>query len=496
MSILTNITLWIGFFCFVFWWINRTNRNKHFYKSLPGPPTIPLFGNALDFKSTKDVLTNLCNYTKNYGPILKAKIGPFRKFILVSDYKFLETILSSTKLIKKSDDYNFFHPWLGTGLLTSDGHKWKKHRRVLTPAFHFQILEQFLEVFESCGNKIVKIFESEVGKESIDIYPYVTLCTLDIICESIMGININAQDNSDSDYVRSVKNMCRIVIERSMSPLQMYDFLFPLTKNYYTQKKSLKILHKQTNEVIYARIKELENQKQLIMNGHDSKKKKPFLDLLLQTQIDGKPLTHEEIREEVDTFMFEGHDTTASAISFTLYCLANHPDVQQKAYQEQQIIFQDKETDTATYADLQNMKYLEKVIKESLRLYPSVPIYGRETNEEVQFDDNTYLPKGDTILIFAFGIHRDPKHFEEPETFNPERFENADGKFPYAYIPFSAGPRNCIGQKFAMLEMKSTISKILRKYELQPAFPHHEMELVAETILKSTNGIKISLKFR
>jgi cytochrome P450 family 4 len=120
-----------------------------------------------------------------------------------------------------------------------------------------------------------------------------------------MGININAQDNSDSDYVRSVKNMCRIVIERSMSPLQMYDILFPLTKNYYTQKKSLKILHKQTNEVIYARIKELENQKQLIMNGHDSKKKKPFLDLLLQTQIDGKPLTHEEIREEVDTFMFE-----------------------------------------------------------------------------------------------------------------------------------------------------------------------------------------------
>jgi cytochrome P450 family 4 len=131
--------------------------------------------------------------------------------------------------------------------------------------------------------------------------------------------------------MRSVKNMCRIVTERSISPLQMYDFLFPLTKNYYTQKKSLKILHKQTNEVIYARMKELENQKQSIINGQESKKKKPFLDLLLQTKIDGKPLTHEEIREEVDTFMFEGHDTTASAIRFTLYCSANHPDVQVKS---------------------------------------------------------------------------------------------------------------------------------------------------------------------
>jgi cytochrome P450 family 4 len=128
-----------------------------------------------------------------------------------------------------------------------------------------------------------------------------------------MGININAQDNCDSNYVRSVKNMCRVVTERSMSPLQPYDFLFPLTKNYYTQKKSLKILHKQTNEVIYARMKELKNQEQSIINDHDSKKKKPFLDLLLQTQIDGKPLTHEEIREEVDTFMF--------AVSFFLWFL-------------------------------------------------------------------------------------------------------------------------------------------------------------------------------
>ncbi|RZB39252.1 p450 domain containing protein, partial [Asbolus verrucosus] len=141
---------------------------------------------------------------------------------------------------------------------------------------------------------------------------------------------------------------------------------------------------------------------------------------------------------------------------------------QKIAFEEQQALFGNNRNPTVTYADLQNMKYLELVIKETLRLYPSVPFYARQTNEDLKYGNIT-LPKGDAIVIFAFGIHRNPDYFENPEDFNPSRFANIDGKFPYAYIPFSAGPRNCIGQKFAVLEMKSTIAKILRKFELLPA---------------------------
>ncbi|XP_063922936.1 cytochrome P450 4c3-like isoform X2 [Zophobas morio] len=500
MSAIATVILSAAIFIFLLrWFRSKLVKQTNFIKKIPAPASsLPLLGVALDFASSKAVLKVLLQYTNTYGSIVKAKIGPIRQLILVSDYKLLEHVLSSTKVLVKSDDYNFLRPWLGNGLLTSDGRKWKERRRILTPAFHFQILEQFIEVFESCGDTFIKKLEQNIGKISFDIYPYVTLCSLDIICESIMGISINAQNNDKSDYVKSVKNMCRIAIDRTISPIEMHDSLYPFTRNYYTQKKAIAVLHKQSNGVISSRKKELEKNP-CNNNKIDPelyiKNKKAFLDLLLHATVDGRSLTHEEIREEVDTFMFEGHDTTSSAISFTLYCLANHLEVQKKVLEEQHQIFGNKENSLVTYADLQNMKYLECAIKESLRLYPSVPLYGRKLDEDLAYGDEV-IPKGVTLLLFAFGIHRNPDYYTNPDEFRPERFENSDGKLPYAYIPFSAGPRNCIGQKFAMLEMKSVISKVLRNFELRPATPEHKLDLIAEAILKSANGINISLKRR
>ncbi|KAJ3632244.1 hypothetical protein MTP99_009261 [Tenebrio molitor] len=196
------------------------------------------------------------------------------------------------------------------------------------------------------------------------------------------------------------------------------------------------------------------------------KTKKAFLDLMLDATVDGRPLTQKEIQEEVDTFMFEGHDTTGSAMSFAIFCLANHPEVQAKALEEQRELFGSNKNPSPTYADLQSMKYLEQVIKEALRLYPVVPFFGRKTNQP-HYSGRCY----------AYS-------------------DKIDGKLPYCFIPFSAGPRNCIGQKFAVLELKSTLSKIIRNFELMPSTPEHKMQLSFEAVLKSANGIKISLKLR
>ncbi|CAH0557342.1 unnamed protein product [Brassicogethes aeneus] len=487
----------------VYWWFKNVNTVRNKLRWCVKKPGVPILGNALEFTGGSTEHLKTIGRCIEYSKEKKFTYIEFvyRPIILISNYKFLEFVLSSNslKLIDKSDDYTYLVPWLGTGLLTSGGGKWKTRRRILTPAFHFQILEQFVEVFESNGNIMVNRLKEEVDKNSFDIYPYITLCTLDIICETAMGVSINAQDKKESEYVRSVKEMCRIIVERSFSPIEMFDTLFPLSRNYKIQNQAIKVLHNNTYSVIRQRRKELEESKKQLVEIEDdvgTKKRMAFLDLLLKATVDNKPLSNEDIREEVDTFMFEGHDTTASAISFAIYLLANHPEEQKKAYEELNLIFADDKNRPTGHRYLQEMKYLENVIKETLRLYPSVPFYARMVNEDIEYEDGKVIPKDTSLVIFAYGVNRDKDNFKDPDSFIPSRFDGIDGKSPYSYLPFSAGPRNCIGQKFAMLEMKSTISKIIRNYELLPSIPEHKIVLAAETVLKSANGIKIRIKKR
>jgi cytochrome P450 family 4 len=192
--------------------------------------------------------------------------------------------------------------------------------------------------------------------------------------------------------------------------------------------------------VIKSRKKYLsENHDETAENEDDvgMKKRVAFLDLLLQVTVDGKPLDDESIREEVDTFMFEGHDTTSSGIAFCLLNLAKYPEIQQKVYEECKEVLGDDPRAPASMKDLNN---LEKVIKEVLRLYPSVPFFARRLNSE--FTSNGYtFPEGITVTIAPYFAGRDPKLFPNPLKFDPSRFDG-DEKIPlYSYVPFSAGPR-------------------------------------------------------
>lgn len=167
-----------------------------------------------------------------------------------------------------------------------------------------------------------------------------------------------------------------------------------------------------------------------------------------------------------------------------------------KALEEQKEIFQDDSKRALTHQDLQNMKYLEMVAKETMRLYPSVPIIIRKFKEDKHYN-GTNIPTGLNIIILLYKIMRDPNYFPDPDKFDPERFSslNEVGRPPFSYIPFSGGPRNCIGQKFAMLEIKATISKLLRNYEIQPV-PGYKPDLFLDLIYKAKNGILVRLKKR
>ncbi|XP_055390519.1 probable cytochrome P450 4s3 [Condylostylus longicornis] len=466
-----------------------------FSKTVPGPTVREFLKNA----KRERVLPWIEELRKEHGRMFGIWFGTHYT-VFLTDPDLVRQLLSNNHLLYKSHNYEITRPWLGNGLLTNGGPTWHQRRKMLTPAFHFKILSLFKQPMEdNCDILIRKLNEKAITGEEFDVYPYITLFAMDVICETAMGIKKHAQMNSDSEYVKAVQMVCRALHKQSFSFWYRFSFIFNRSEVRQERDKALEILHKETRQTIAVRRKLLEKEHILngtngtVPNGNSTedtlgvKRRMAFLDMLLISQKEGMPINDEEIREEVDTFMFEGHDTTSSAIAFTLYLLSLHSDVQQKVYEEIQN-FEGRENET--------MKYLEAVLKESMRLYPPVPFFSRIVHDKFILDNIIEIPKGVTVSSNAFLVHRNPKYFPDPYKFDPERFLNTEKEMhPYAFVAFSAGPRNCIGQKFAMLELKCTISKLVREFEILPAKDSKPI-LLAELIMKSDNGIRIRLKKR
>ncbi|KAK2546756.1 Cytochrome P450 4V2 [Acropora cervicornis] len=321
-----------------------------------------------------------------------------------------------------------------------------------------------------------------------------------------MGSSLKVQENADSPYVNAVVRISELVHKRQRSPWMWYDSLYNLTPSGREHSKCLKILHDFTNMVIDERIAEREAKKsgaQKSQEDHENveenaltrKKRLAFLDLLLEAYGNGE-ISREGLQEEVDTFMFEGHDTTSAAITWTLYLLARHPDIQRRAHQEIENFFSHR-PDTLTVEDLKELRYLDCVIKEAQRLFPSVPVLGRTVSED--YNLNGYIaPKGSTILTSIVALHRNPEVWPAPLQFDPDRFlpENSQGRHPFAFIPFSAGPRNCIGQRFAFLEVKIVLSYVLHNFSIASTQTTDELHTCSELITRPKEGIFVTLAKR
>jgi len=227
-----------------------------------------------------------------------------------------------------------------------------------------------------------------------------------------------------------------------------------------------------------------------------------FLDLLLSTQDNqGQSLTDEEIRAEVDTFMFEGHDTTAAGISWSIYCLATNPKYQKLVQEEIDSVYGNGSVPSSVNYETVSTKFpfLEMCIKEAMRLYPPVPSIIRNLNRDVLVRDKILLKKGTEVFIIPYLIHRNPNVWENPEEYNPYRFDPKNEKKGdeenFSFIAFSAGNRNCIGKRFALLEEITVLSHIFWYYNIEFDESHPTTPL-PHVILRPKDGIYVKLTKR
>ncbi|XP_069692149.1 cytochrome P450 4C1-like [Periplaneta americana] len=463
-------------------------------EQIPGPKTLPFIGNGLEFgTNTKDVFRSVMRLMKRYPSISRYWLGD-KLLIMLVDREFIETVLSDfNNTLDKMYPYTYIKPWLGEGLITSTGWKWRKSRKLITPTFHFTILQEFVDVFNTNADILVEILSKHANGPEFDINDYITLYALDSLCETSMGVSIGAQVGGELEFVKAIRQMCDVFMARCFNPFLYPEFVFRLTRHSKKQEKCLAILNAFTDKVISERRKRLLSESSEQYDDTDIKRRVPFLDLLLQSE-EGALLSDKDLRDEVNTMIFAGHDTTTSALGFAFWNLATHPDVQEKVMNELQEIFGDTDR-PATFRDLQTMTYLEQVIKETLRLYPSVPVYGRKVKGDIRVGQYT-IPGGASVVISVGHLHRDPRYFPDPEKFDPDRFhpENVRDRPLYSYIPFSSGPRNCVGQRYAMTMMKTVLSSVLRRYKLLPG--DTPLKVVVEVMVKSLTGINIKLQLR
>ncbi|CAG7729871.1 unnamed protein product [Allacma fusca] len=486
------------------------SRLDRMLKKFPGYKDYPIAGHGYMFVNPEDTLTVLDGWLRQYGKRCRVYYGSYFKVLMLSNPIDIEKVAKSPELIEKSSFYNHVKVWLGDGLLISKGKKWYTHRKLLTPAFHFKILENFQPIFDDNSKVLVNVLKKFEDKEC-EIQGIVNRCTLDVICETAMGKQLNSLLDENNPFLRATLRESELLWMRMTNPWFQNSIIWNyLSKCGKEEKANRKILHSFTAEVIKERKKTFASKKasqflQQSNNDDDesgyfgTKQRFAFLDLLLNIQAAGEyEMTDEDIQAETDTFMFEGHDTTAAAISWAIYLLGLNPLQQAVVHEELDGIFGDDKTREVESADLPKLKYLEMCIKEALRLYPSVPLISRAVFQDFKLDDGSIIPKEALIVLNAYSAHRDPDNFPQPEEYRPERFslENTLKRHPYAYIPFSAGSRNCIGQKFAMAEVKTILANIFRNFQVQSLHTPDKVKAVAELVLRAKNGIRMKFNSR
>ncbi|XP_066520292.1 cytochrome P450 4F3 [Hoplias malabaricus] len=429
--------------------------------------------------------------------------GPFYSIIRLFHPDFIKPILLASASITFKDElfYGFMRPWLGQGLVLSHGKEWSRQRRLLTPAFHFDILKNYVHIFnqssdimhEKCRRLLTE------GKNELDMFEHVTLLTLDSLLKCTFSYDSQCQERS-SEYISAIFELSELVVARQRYLPHHWDFLYKRSAEGQRFHRACDIVHSFTANIVQQRRSQLLQQKtpeNPTQNTTPKGKRKTvdFIDILLLSKDEnGEGLSNEEIKAQADTFMFAGHDTTASAISWLFYNLATHQEYQERCREEINALLSDRDTEEITWDDLSNLPFTTMCIKESLRLHPPATTVTRYYSQDMTVPGGRTIPQGNICLVSIYGTHHNPDIWPNPEDYDPMRFdpENSKERSSYAFVPFSAGPRNCIGQSFAMAEIRVVVALTLRRFRILPG--SRAPKRLYKLIMRTEDGLPLKLE--
>ncbi|XP_054707944.1 cytochrome P450 4V2-like [Uloborus diversus] len=427
-----------------------------------------------------------------------------RPHVVLYKAELIKTLINHPQALDKASSYSLLECMFAGGLLTSNGEKWRRRRKLITPTFHLEILRSYLGIFNEQSMIFLEKLKELPKEPYIEVDNLLGKYSVDIVCDSAMGLKVSGQKGSDlaENYFHAYHECGKIFVHRILRPWTNYDALFfHCFPKGRALKKFLDVLRSFTKKVINEKRESLLQEESTLSGKSQSKefsqlprKRKSFLELLLEFHLKDPDFSLDDIQEEVDTFMGAGHDTSAITSRWILFMLGMYPEIQEKVINELDNVFKGDAHRKIAYEDLNNMKYTECVIKETLRLFPPLPFVGREVHTDVNVGPYT-IPGGSVAIFNVYMLHRDSEIFPNPEKFDPDRFipDNCKYRHPYAFIPFSAGPRNCIGQRFAMTSLKVLIANILRNFRVFSVDQRDQIPLTWEITLTNIKPIRLRL---
>jgi cytochrome P450 len=433
-----------------------------------------LVGNLLDY--ARDPLGFMARCSREYGYVVRLHMGGLTLYLLSHPDHAEYVLVKNNRNFIKSRYFRRELSFLGQGLLNSEGELWRRQRRLAQPAFHKRRVSTYGETMVSHAERMLATWRDG---EVRDVHQEMRRLTLGIVAEVLFGVN-----KDKADEVREIlewldKHANRLEEQGSAMVVRFLLGNFPTPANLRFRKGIGRL-----DEVIYAVIRERRE------NGEDTG---DLLSMLLSFRDEeGGGMSDKQLRDEVLTLLLAGHETTALALSWTWYLLSLHPRVEARLREELHEVLEDR---APTAEDLPRLPYAEMVIKEAMRLYPPAWGVSREAIEECEIGGYR-VPAGTQLLIVLWAMHRDPRYFRDPETFEPARWEGGLAKrVPrYAYLPFGAGPRVCIGGSFALTEAILLLATIAKGFRLELVPEQRGVIPQPSTTLRPRGGMRMFLR--